>query len=349
MSVHVIADDAAKLPVLRGLIEQRHVVTSETLSSASIRRNGAEAAIVAVDVAAPGNISALKAISARLTSIPKRIFVIDGKGRLPEAGNPQHGQVPVRVEHDNLRRDSLALVRTDDEGLPLPSDDVGVGDDDVGRGREAAAVLDAPAGDALDLDGRRRDPVLHGGRQRDGARRRARVGRRAVAPWRGRGCVSERQRATAGIQSGRAADTMRDWGQFLRGLQDAAGVADAVGEAVAPLGCVAQVAQQGVAGDPLPLRRHRRQGHGGAAGRLEPGPLLPVLPARRRARGAIVRHDAICCVRSGTGSGPPVVCRVVLPARPAWLTHRQSRFVGGRRSRLGADGTPQTGAGAQAA
>src|SRR5205085_12025614 len=50
---------------------------------ASIRRNGAEAAIVAVDVAAPGNISALKAISARLTSIPKRIFVIDGKGRLP--------------------------------------------------------------------------------------------------------------------------------------------------------------------------------------------------------------------------------------------------------------------------
>lgn len=82
MSVHVIADDAAKVAVLRGLIEQRHVVTSEMLSSASIKRNGAEAAIVAVDIAAPDNISALKAISARLACIPKRIFVIDGKGRL---------------------------------------------------------------------------------------------------------------------------------------------------------------------------------------------------------------------------------------------------------------------------
>jgi putative nucleotidyltransferase with HDIG domain len=83
MSVHVIADNASKVPVLRSLIEQRHVVTSETLSSASIKHNGMEAAVVAVDVAAADNISALRAISERLARIPKRIFVVDGKGRLP--------------------------------------------------------------------------------------------------------------------------------------------------------------------------------------------------------------------------------------------------------------------------
>jgi putative nucleotidyltransferase with HDIG domain len=83
MSVHVIADHASKIPTLRALIERQHVVTSETLSSASIKRNGLEAAVIAVDVAAVDNISALKAIAERLARIPKRIFVIDGKGRLP--------------------------------------------------------------------------------------------------------------------------------------------------------------------------------------------------------------------------------------------------------------------------
>jgi putative nucleotidyltransferase with HDIG domain len=83
MSVHVIADNASKIPALRALIERQHVVTSETLSSASIKRNGMEAAVIAVDVAAVDNIAALKAISERLARIPRRIFVIDGKGRLP--------------------------------------------------------------------------------------------------------------------------------------------------------------------------------------------------------------------------------------------------------------------------
>jgi putative nucleotidyltransferase with HDIG domain len=83
MSVHVIADNASKIPTLRALIERQHVVTSEPLSSASIKRNGMEAAVIAVDVAAADNISALKTISERLARIPRRIFVIDGKGRLP--------------------------------------------------------------------------------------------------------------------------------------------------------------------------------------------------------------------------------------------------------------------------
>src|SRR5262249_36175335 len=39
--------------------------------------------VVAVDVAATDNVSALKAISEKLARIPKRVFLIDGKGRLP--------------------------------------------------------------------------------------------------------------------------------------------------------------------------------------------------------------------------------------------------------------------------
>ena len=83
MSVHVIADNPAKVPALRSVLEPRFAVTSEMLADASLRRSGIEAAVVAVDVAAVDNISALKAISARLARVPTRVFLIDGKGRLP--------------------------------------------------------------------------------------------------------------------------------------------------------------------------------------------------------------------------------------------------------------------------
>jgi putative nucleotidyltransferase with HDIG domain len=82
MTVHVIADNASKISALRAMLEQKHMVTSEALADANIKRSGIEAAVVAVDVAAVGNIAALKAISAKLARIQKRIFVIDGKGRL---------------------------------------------------------------------------------------------------------------------------------------------------------------------------------------------------------------------------------------------------------------------------
>ena len=40
------------------MIEQRHVVTSEMLADASIKRSDIEAVVIAVDVAAVDNISA---------------------------------------------------------------------------------------------------------------------------------------------------------------------------------------------------------------------------------------------------------------------------------------------------
>jgi putative nucleotidyltransferase with HDIG domain len=82
MSVHVIADNASKASAVRAMVEQRHMVTSELLAGASVKRSGIEAAVVAVDVAAVDNISALKAVSGKLARIPKRIFLIDGRARL---------------------------------------------------------------------------------------------------------------------------------------------------------------------------------------------------------------------------------------------------------------------------
>ncbi len=82
MTVHVIADNSSKASALRSMLEQRHVVTSEMLAGADIKRGGIKAVVVAADVACVDNISALKAISARLSRIPKRIFLIDGSSRL---------------------------------------------------------------------------------------------------------------------------------------------------------------------------------------------------------------------------------------------------------------------------
>lgn len=82
MTVHIIADNASKISAVRGLIEQRHLVTSEMLAGADIKRNGIEAVVVAVDIANVDNIAALKAASGKLARIGKRIFLIEGKGRL---------------------------------------------------------------------------------------------------------------------------------------------------------------------------------------------------------------------------------------------------------------------------
>jgi putative nucleotidyltransferase with HDIG domain len=82
MTVHVIADKSAKISDLRAMIQEKHTVTSEMLAGADVKRSDIEAVVVAVDLAAVDNISALKAVSGKLARVPKRIFVIDNKGRL---------------------------------------------------------------------------------------------------------------------------------------------------------------------------------------------------------------------------------------------------------------------------
>lgn len=82
MTVHVLADHASKISAVRAMIEQRHMVTSEMLAGAAVKRRGIEAVVIAVDIAAVENIAALRSLAAKLALVPKRIFLIDGNARL---------------------------------------------------------------------------------------------------------------------------------------------------------------------------------------------------------------------------------------------------------------------------
>lgn len=82
MLVHVVADTRGKLLNLCTMLEQMCTVTSELLGDASIRGRAIDAVVIAADLGNVENISALKAVSATLTRAPRRIFLIDRKGRL---------------------------------------------------------------------------------------------------------------------------------------------------------------------------------------------------------------------------------------------------------------------------
>ena len=82
MLVHVVGETRAKLSAVCGMLEQAYDVTSELLSAASIRGNDIGSVVVRADLSVVENISALKAISARISQIPKRVFLIDQRSRL---------------------------------------------------------------------------------------------------------------------------------------------------------------------------------------------------------------------------------------------------------------------------
>lgn len=64
------------------MLNQKCAVTSELLCSAAFRNPNVDAIVVAADIRSVENISALKAASAKLPRIPKRVFLIDRPGRL---------------------------------------------------------------------------------------------------------------------------------------------------------------------------------------------------------------------------------------------------------------------------
>ena len=82
MLVHVVGETRAKLSAVCGMLEQAYEVTSELLSGASIRGNGIGSVVIRADLSVVENISALKAISERISQIPKRVFLIDQRTRL---------------------------------------------------------------------------------------------------------------------------------------------------------------------------------------------------------------------------------------------------------------------------
>jgi putative nucleotidyltransferase with HDIG domain len=82
MLVHVVADNRARLLTLCAMLGQKCNVTSELLGGACIRGRNIDAVVVAADLGTVENISALKALYARLTRAPRRIFLTDRKARL---------------------------------------------------------------------------------------------------------------------------------------------------------------------------------------------------------------------------------------------------------------------------
>ena len=82
MPVHVVGDTRARLSVVCGMLEQTCAVSSELLSGASIRNNEIDSIVVSADLRLVENISALKAISAKMARVPKRIFLVEQRTRL---------------------------------------------------------------------------------------------------------------------------------------------------------------------------------------------------------------------------------------------------------------------------
>jgi putative nucleotidyltransferase with HDIG domain len=130
MSIHIIADTRTKASVLRGMLEQRYVITSELLNGANIPRGELASIVVAADLSSFENIAALKAISGKLARIGKRVFVIDGTGRLSVVQAYALGA--THVLSNPVRQQQLLAKLAD---VPVITSD-----ESATRGQEAAAA-----------------------------------------------------------------------------------------------------------------------------------------------------------------------------------------------------------------
>ena len=82
MRIHVIGDTVGKLSMLRATLPAQYGVSSELLSGASLHHCDIDAVVVAADLRNLENISALKQVSAKLTKIRRRLFLIEQKTRV---------------------------------------------------------------------------------------------------------------------------------------------------------------------------------------------------------------------------------------------------------------------------
>jgi putative nucleotidyltransferase with HDIG domain len=82
MSVHLVADSQGKLSELRPMLAPHFTVTSSLLGGEDIGHGGFDAVVIAADLKAVENISALKESFPKLKNARKRIFVIDQKSHL---------------------------------------------------------------------------------------------------------------------------------------------------------------------------------------------------------------------------------------------------------------------------
>ena len=101
------------------MLEHKCQVTSELLNGASVRGRNIDAVVVAADLSYIDNISALKAVSAKVTRVPKRIFLIDRKGRLSVVQAYALGATHVLANPVNQVQ--LLAKLADDDACAIPS------------------------------------------------------------------------------------------------------------------------------------------------------------------------------------------------------------------------------------
>jgi putative nucleotidyltransferase with HDIG domain len=82
MAVHVIADTSARLAGVRGVLERKHVVTSELLRGIGIQRSNVDALVIKADLRTIENICALKKVLTAMKRVEKRIFLVEDSAHL---------------------------------------------------------------------------------------------------------------------------------------------------------------------------------------------------------------------------------------------------------------------------
>jgi putative nucleotidyltransferase with HDIG domain len=82
MSVQIVGDSPPKISAIGNLLKDKLQITTELLGNKCLCAHDINAVVVAADLRNVENISALKDMSAALSRISKRIFLIDQKSRL---------------------------------------------------------------------------------------------------------------------------------------------------------------------------------------------------------------------------------------------------------------------------
>jgi putative nucleotidyltransferase with HDIG domain len=157
MSVHVVADVHTKVAVLRTMLEQRYVITSELLNTASIPRGKLDSIVVAADLTIVENIAALKAIAPRLARVPKRVFLIDGTGRLSVVQAYALGATHVLSNPVNQKQLLAKLADTEAQAAPAVGRESAGSQEAVSAGSASIAAMFSAAlnGTAVDIAGTR--------------------------------------------------------------------------------------------------------------------------------------------------------------------------------------------------
>jgi putative nucleotidyltransferase with HDIG domain len=138
------------------MLEQHYVITSELLNTASLPRSKINSVVVAADLTIVENIAALKAISGRLARIPKRVFLIDGTGRLSVVQAYALGATHVLSNPVNHRQ-LLAKLADVEASVPSASESASGSQEAASAGSASIAAMFSAVlnGTAVDISNTR--------------------------------------------------------------------------------------------------------------------------------------------------------------------------------------------------